>query len=188
MNTRPTAVRFGPDAGAAIRAGLIAGVFFLLIQTIMQPLFFGNSPWDPTQRIAAILLGGDILSPPARFDAGTLLAAIFVHFPLSILYALILALLVHRLDRMGALVTGAAFGVVLYLVNYFGFTGMFPWFAPARNWVTILSHLTFGMVAGWSYVALQRPMLVMTERYIGVERRHVVASPSLWTGPERRRA
>jgi hypothetical protein len=43
-------------------------------------------------------------------------------------------------------------------------------------------------VAAWAYVALQRPGLAMTERYIGVERRHVATAPGLWTGPERRRA
>jgi hypothetical protein len=37
---------------------------------------------------------------------------------------------------------------------------IFPWFAMARNWISVFSHVMFGLVAGWMYLALRRPALV----------------------------
>jgi hypothetical protein len=68
----------------------------------------------------------------------------------------ILSALVSRMSAGGALVTGAAFGVLLYIVNFYGFTALFPWFAMARNWVSIVAHAVFGLAAAWAYVALAR--------------------------------
>jgi len=31
---------------------------------------------------------------------------------------------------------------------------LFPWFAMARNWISIVSHIAFGLVLAWSYMAL----------------------------------
>jgi len=83
-----------------------------------------------------------------------MMGALAVHFPLSILYAVILAWIIHRWATGRAIWVGAAFGLVLYLVNFYGFTAIFPWFAMARNWVSIVSHILFGMVAAWAYVRL----------------------------------
>ncbi len=52
--------------------------------------------------------------------------------------------------------SGAIFGLVVYGVDFYGFTGVFPWFENARNMVTIVSHVLFGIVLAWSFKALQR--------------------------------
>jgi hypothetical protein len=44
--------------------------------------------------------------------------------------------------------------LVIYFVNFYGFAAIWPWFAQARNWVSILSHITFGVVLAWSYKAI----------------------------------
>jgi len=55
------------------------------------------------------------------------------------------------------LALGAAFGLLIYLVNFYPVAAMlFPWFAMARNWVTISSHIVFGLVLAWAYIALGR--------------------------------
>ena len=53
---------------------------------------------------------------------------------------------------------GAVFGLLLYVVNFYGFTAIFPWFAMAQNWVSIFSHIMFGVIAGWAYkgIALRK--------------------------------
>lgn len=58
-----------------------------------------------------------------------------------------------------AVAIGIGFGLTLYVVNFYGFTALFPWFAMARNWVSIVSHAVFGLAAAWAYEVLAtRPM------------------------------
>lgn len=58
---------------------------------------------------------------------------------------------------------GAGFGLVVYWVNFYGFTEVFPWFAAARNWITVFAHIVFGIVAAWAYKGFARRR-VETER------------------------
>lgn len=142
------------DWSAAIWAGVIAGAVFMILEMIMVPAFLGGSPWAPPRMIAAIVLGREVLPPPATFDAGVVMTAMVVHFALSIVFAIVLAWLIYRVRRATALLIGAAYGLALYLVNFYGFTALFPWFADARNWVSVVAHILFGLVAAWVYVAL----------------------------------
>jgi hypothetical protein len=52
------------------------------------------------------------------------------------------------------LVTGAFFGLAIYLVNFHLFTAVFPWFAMVRNGISIFSHVMFGAVLGAVYSAM----------------------------------
>lgn len=142
---------------AAAFAGIIAGALYAAIQMLLMPLAAEGSPWVLPRMIAAIVLGAAVAPPPATFEGGVLLTALVVHFSLSIIYAIVLAAIVSRV-RLGTgavLGTGLAFGLVLYLVNYYGFTVIFPWFAIGRNWVTLLGHLVYGVAAAWVYLTFR---------------------------------
>lgn len=147
----------------AILTGLIAGLVFLMLEMVMVPLFLGVSPWAPVRMIGAIVLGQGVLPPPATFDITVFVAAALVHFVLAVIYAIILALIIHRLNMAIALVVGLLFGLGLYLVNFYGFTAQFPWFAEARNWVSIFAHLVFGVVSAWTYKTLAQRDLSTAE-------------------------
>jgi hypothetical protein len=41
---------------AAILAGLIAGVVFMMLEMILVPVFMNGSPWAPPRMIAAIIM------------------------------------------------------------------------------------------------------------------------------------
>ncbi len=142
---------------AAIWAGLISGVAFVMLEMMLVPLFLGGSPWAPPRMIAAMVMGKGVLPPPATFDIGVLMAAMAVHFPLSVVFTLILAWIIARFDRGVAVLIGAVFGLILYVVNFYGFTAIFPWFAMARNGVTIFTHIMFGMIAALAYKQLAKP-------------------------------
>lgn len=148
------------DVKAGVLAGAIAGAVFLVLELIMVPLFLGMPPWAPVRMIGAIVLGEGVLPPPATFDLGILVVAAVVHFVLSIIYGLVTGLLVARLTMGPAVMVGLGVGLALYLVNFFVFTGVFPWFADARNWVSVFAHLVFGAVAAWSYKTLERRVRV----------------------------
>ena len=140
------------DMKAAALAGLAAGLLFLILEMLMVPLFLGGSPWGPPRMIGAIVLGQDVLPPPATFALGVVIVALILHFVLSAVYGLILGWLISRFGTGTALIVGAVFGLVLYFVNFYGMTAVFPWFEMARNWVSIFAHIVFGVAAAWAYV------------------------------------
>lgn len=147
------------DWKAALSAGLIAGVVFMMMEMVLVAVVEGSSPWGPPRMIAAMVMGNEVLPPPATFDAAILAIAMVVHFVLSIVLAFIFAWIVswRRLNFGVVLLLGAVFGLVVYLINFYPISAaLFPWFAMARNWISILSHVAFGLVLAWSYMAIAK--------------------------------
>jgi len=145
---RPASARL--HIGAAIWAGLIAGIVFMMVEMAML-MIMGQSPWGPPRMMGAIILGRDALPPPATFDMGVMMAAMGVHLPLSVLYGLVFAIAASRLTLWPAVAAGAMFGVVLYGVNFYAMTSFFPWFADARGMGSLIGHALFGGVLAFSY-------------------------------------
>lgn len=88
-----------------------------------------------------------------------MMVAMVVHVILSILLAVLFAwaLSLWGLSSGAAIALGAGFGLLVYLVNFYLVAAiLFPWFAIARNWISIISHVAFGAVLAWSYLALAR--------------------------------
>lgn len=139
------------SAKGVVWSGLIAGVVFMMLEMIMVWAFLGNSPWGPPRMIAAIVMGRGVLPPPATFSISIMMMAMAIHFMLSWVYALIYGWAFGGLKLGMAIVIGAVMGLVIYLVNFYGFTAIWPWFANARTWVSLFSHIMFGIVLAWSY-------------------------------------
>jgi hypothetical protein len=151
------------DWRAGVYAGLIAGVVFLILEMTMVWLFMGESPWAPPRMIAAIVLGEGVLpmppDKPATFSFGIVMTAMIIHFLLSIIYGLIgAAIVANRMGYGAAIGLGALAGLAIYLINFYPVaSAFFPWFAMARNWISIFAHIVFGAVVGAAYVGLRRP-------------------------------
>lgn len=141
---------------AAIIAGIVAGAIFMILEMILVPLVGGGSPWGPPRMIAAIGMGKEVLPPPGDFALMPVMVAMVIHFILSIIFAVILAFIIQRFSLGLAILIGAIFGLLLYFVNFYGFTAVFPWFAMARNAVSIFSHIVFGAAAAWIYKAIAK--------------------------------
>lgn len=141
------------DWRAAVWAGIIAGLVFMVLEMLLVQLVGGGSMWGPPRMMAAIVMGRGVLPPPATFAAGVFVVAMIVHFVLSLAYAFIFGWIVSRwkMGIAGAAIGGLVFGLVIYAVNFYGFTAAFPWFAEARNWITILAHAIFGLTLGVVY-------------------------------------
>lgn len=130
-------------------AGLIAGAVFMMAEMGLVALA-GDSPWGPPRMIAAMVLGPSVLPPPASFDLVVLMTAMMVHFPLSILLAVVATPILARTSLLPALAAGTAFGLLVYVVNFYGFSIIWPWFEMARNVISIASHAMFGLVLALS--------------------------------------
>ena len=147
------------DVRAAVFAGFAAGILSTLAQIALWLIFSDAFPailFRDARLTAAIVMGRGVLPPPASFDWRVMLVAMLVHCALSILYSLILSWLISRHATLLSAITGAAFGLILYAANMYGFTVVFPWFEAARDWITLASHVVFGVVAALAYKALSR--------------------------------
>ena len=126
----------------AVIAGLIAGVVFMMLEMIMVPMFMSGSPWGPPRMIAAIILGKSVLPMPPQpvtFDFGVMMAAMILHFMLSIIFAIIIGWLCKNLSVGTSVLVGAVIGLILYFINFYGLTAAFAWFAMGRTRVSIFS-------------------------------------------------
>jgi CPA1 family monovalent cation:H+ antiporter len=142
--------------GLAAIAGVIAGIVFLALEMTLVSLLQNNSPWAPVRMIAAIGMSSAALPPPAGFAVDVALVAFIIHFTLSLVYAWALTPLIEHRRLISGTLLGALFGLVLYLVNFYLFTALFPWFAEARTSVTIVAHLIFGAVLASSYLLMRK--------------------------------
>ena len=155
------------DWKAAIWAGIIAGVVFMMLEMVLVATVGGGSPWGPPRMIAGMVMGEAVLPPPATFDGGILLVAMMIHFVLSIVFAIILGWVISnwQLSLAASIVAGLVFGLLIYFVDFYVFTAIWPWFAMARNLISIFAHAMFGLVLGWAYHAIAaKPVEVAEQR------------------------
>lgn len=148
---------FAPEAfdwAASGWAGLAAGAAFIVIQTSFVSMFTGDTNTDAVRQIAAIALGESVLPGKTPFTAIVFLAAMGVHMILSLMYARLLAAIIHGMSAARAISVGAGFGALLYAVNFYLFTDLFPWFTVSRGWLTLFTHVAFGMIAAGVYKRL----------------------------------
>lgn len=145
---------------AAIISGLIAGLIFMMLEMGLVGTVGGQSPWGPPRMIAAMIMGKDVLPPPASFDMGVMMVAMMIHFPLSIIYAVVLGWAIShwRMTLMTSLIVGTIYGLLIYFVDFYLMTAIFPWFAMARGGISIFAHAMYGLVLGWTYYAIAKPL------------------------------
>lgn len=145
-----------PRVGPAIAAAIIAGVVFAMMEMILVAVVMGKPWYGPLHMIAAIGMGPAVLPPPPAFDIGVALVAISIHMLVSIVYAFILAMILLALRTSHAWWVGLVFGIALYYINFYAFTGMFPWFAEARGWIGFVSHAVYGVVLALVYRGMDK--------------------------------
>jgi hypothetical protein len=136
------------DPVMALVVGIAAGTIATVAQLVLW--WLADMPLVETllrdaRLTAALLMGRSVLPPPFTAQWDILLVATLIHFVLSVAYALIPALLAARLRIGSVLPIGALYGLAIYVVNLHGLTLFFPWFAIARDWITLVAHLVFGM-------------------------------------------
>jgi hypothetical protein len=142
-----------------ISSGIVAGVVATGVQIFLWLVFTDALPhifYRDARLTAAILLGQGVLPPPATFDWKVMTVATIIHFAISIAYSLILARLLSRIGTTLSLLAGSIYGLMIYTVNMYGVTTIFPWFSEARDWITVVTHVVFGVSLAGTYKALTR--------------------------------
>ncbi|MAT43570.1 MAG: hypothetical protein CL609_14630 [Anaerolineaceae bacterium] len=140
----------GLDWNAVVAAGLISG-FTMLIISILLPWIFLSDPFLIVRIMASVLLGPSVISPQAGLVPGIYVVAILTHFFLSIFFAMLIVLIFHRWGMIVAFIGGAVMGFVIYFMNYYTFSLVFPWLLPYHTWMLLTGHIVFGALVGTLY-------------------------------------
>lgn len=143
-------IRWGFRQG--VIAGVVAGIVFAAFEMLTSALMMGAAAFFmPLRMIGAIALGPEALDPGYSIQTAGL-AGVIVHVILSIVYGVVFAELATMLRGPAAFVMGgAAFGLALWLVNFYVIAPMaFPWFLESSPLVQFVGHtFFFGMVLGY---------------------------------------
>lgn len=152
-------VQRSPDWTVAAVAGFAAGTVLMVLELLWSTIIMGSSPWETSHMVAAIVMGQDALQS-TDFNLMIVAVALFTHYVLGIAFALILSamLVSFRFDSSIGMVllSGAVFGVVMYLFNFYGMVRFFSWFAEMRGWATVVAHVIFGMLVAAMYWKLEQ--------------------------------
>ncbi len=143
------------DWSAAIWAGIIGGAVFFVSSVFLLPFATGGNAWVVARYFASILLGTDVLAPPATFDLAIFAAAIVAHFGLSIIFALVISFIIHKGGLLAGVIRGALLGAAIYVINVYTLTLLFPWFFAMHGLPFLAAHVVYGAVVGWVYEGLE---------------------------------
>ena len=131
----------------AVHAGLIVGaITFLLTRGI---------PWVGSGAIDPAIMGREVASgesPTPLF----FVSVMALHFLVAVLYALILAPIVHGFRTWVAGAVGGVVGLVLYFINYAVSGMIIEASATQREWPSIVTHIIFGIICAEAYKGFVR--------------------------------
>lgn len=151
------------DWSAAIWAGIIGGAVFFLASVLLLPIAVGGNVWVVVRYFASILLGAQVLAPPATFDISTFAAALVAHFGLAIVFALVISFIIHKGGLLSGVIRGAMLGGAIYVINIYTLTFVFPWFFALHGVLFLVAHVLYGAVVGWVYEGLEVEEFVATD-------------------------
>ncbi len=151
--------RRAPDWTAAVVAGIGAGAVLMVLELLWAATLGDIGPWRISRMVAALVMGPGVLGS-SDFSLGLVTLALITHYAMGIASGLVIGVVIagfHYESSLGMmLVIGAAFGAVIYMVNFHAVSWIFPWFSELRGWGTLIGHLVFGMAAALIYWTLSR--------------------------------
>jgi hypothetical protein len=145
----------GADWRAAMIAGVVAGVIFLIVNMALTGQLLGNAQL-PLQLAASLLLGPSVMPPAVGLGSDVFMTGFGVHVVLAVAFTCLIAFCLHRWGIWTGIFGGALFGLALYSINYYFVADFVSGFAALRSWLMAVSHVVFGAVAGGLYEYLER--------------------------------
>lgn len=137
---------------SVVISGIVAGIVFLMAEMLMLAMT-GQSPFGPPRMMAAMVMGKEVLPPPATFDMGIMMVAMIVHLMISLIAAFVFGTIYKLFSRsfMIALLLGVVYGLLFYFAAFYVMTGIWPWFEMARGTISIIGHILFGLALGATF-------------------------------------
>ena len=151
--------RRAPDWQAAVVAGLAAAAVLMVLELVWSASVGDAGPWNVSRKIAAILMGPEVLQSSA-FGLAPVALALVTHYALGVFSGVVIGIIIagfHWETSVGMMLAiGAAVGSVIYVVNFHALAQFYSWFVDLRGWDTFIGHLVFGMSAALIYWKLSR--------------------------------
>jgi len=132
-------------------AGLVAGTVFLVMMLVLSPLLLQIDPSIILRYFASLVMGTSAL---VSDNVAFLLVGTLVHYVLSLVFTLVIAIVVHRWGLAVGIIGGAILGLSFYGINLYMGTLVFEWFFAIDSALLVVSHIVFGAVAGGVYETL----------------------------------
>jgi hypothetical protein len=129
-------------------AGIAGGTVLLIANFILSPLLYDISGTLLLKYNAGLVLGTEALTDDG---IGVLIVGAIVHYLFSILFALIIAIVVHRWGLLVGIIGGAILGLALYGINLYTMTAFVEWFFAIHSTAFALSHVLYGATVGGVY-------------------------------------
>lgn len=112
-----------PDWRAAAVAGLVGGALVIVLEFFWSTMVLDESPWQPTHKIAAMVMGSSALEQMSDFSFGIVTTALVLHYVLGAIMGMMLGALIapFRFDSSVGMeaVIGVSFGIVAYVWNFY---------------------------------------------------------------------
>ena len=125
--------------GSAVLAGLAVGAWFVI--------FPRGIPWSGVPFSLPAVMGRVL---PGHIS---LAAAALVHLLVSVVYAVIIAVIVRKLRPELAMLAGAAIGAGLYFFNWLVVYLFLDWWS-GNEWPVLAVHVVFGLFVAGAYRGL----------------------------------
>ncbi len=130
---------------AVLLAGIVAGIAFFVANILFSNII---TPSLLLRYIASLVMGSDVLT---NGNSMVLIVGGIVHLVLSLLFALVISIVIHRWGLLVGIIGGGILGLSLYAINLYALTLLFPWFFAINTPSLLISHVIFGAVAGGVY-------------------------------------
>jgi hypothetical protein len=152
------------EAGHGGRGGAFAGVVGGLAMTVLglfSAIARGDDLW-PGLKGAAYPIVGQIAVEPG-FNAGLVLLGTLIHFAVAVAIGVGFGLVFYGLSRGMTLVSGALYGVVVWLVMYYAvlpLAGMGFVAESVPLSTAVLGHVVFGLAVAIGFLPYQREKII----------------------------
>lgn len=157
---RPVASRLPDVVGLGGTIAGLAGGLAMAIAGALIGAVLGHDIWLEPKQIASIVYGPAAIAQPG-FAAGPVLVGTAIHFLVAGALGAIFGVVSHRLLHLTTdfgvpVYIGMTYGMLLWVVNYFGVLPMLnPGFAETYAASFMVQHLIYGAVTGLMYTWLR---------------------------------
>ena len=131
-------------------AGFVGGTVFLVTSMLFTPLLLGVDATLVLRYFASLIMGEAVVNGDVTTTT-QMIVGVIVHYALSLLFAFVIALVVHRWGLLVGIIGGGLLGLAIYGINFYTMTVLFPWFFAINNTVLLVSHVLFGALVGGVY-------------------------------------
>lgn len=134
-------------------AGLVGGAIFLIMNMLVSSVAYGSEPLYILYYFGSLVMGEQALADPTMTLA---IVGLVVHIILSILFAFVIAVVIHRWGLIVGIIGGAILGLTIYGINFYNLVYFVqgPFSVSINNMWLMLSHVIFGAVVGGVYESL----------------------------------